>query len=112
MMGRNAETWNNPDRGDRYAYRYSEAELQDLLRKIAEVRPLAPKTFIAFHNDPNIDSPVNGYQIRKMIKPAERLAAPASLVARFRELSSIITTTIGNESLSFTEPGNTAVRSE
>jgi len=83
LMGRNSETWNHPERGDRYLYRYSEAELRDILGRIEAVRPAPETTFVVFHNDPNAHSPVNGFQFRHLADPGRPLAAPGELVRRF-----------------------------
>ena len=87
MMGRNAETWNNPERGDRYLYHYSETELNDLLERIRSAS--AQKTFVVFHNDPQAHSPVNGFQLRHLLKPMEKLMIPANLIEAFPQLSAI-----------------------
>ena len=86
LMGRNAETWNHPERGDRYWYHYSEAELRDILQRIATIQPVPQRTFVVFHNDPNAHSPANGFQLRHLMKAEERPLAPAGLVKRFPEL--------------------------
>ncbi len=97
MMGRNAETWNHPEKGDRYLYRYSEAELRDLLERIRSVA--APSTFVVFHNDPQANSPVNGFQFRHIVDPAKKLMIPAPLVRLSPELGVIGTAVESEESL-------------
>jgi uncharacterized protein YecE (DUF72 family) len=89
LMGRNAETWDHPERGDRYLYHYGEAELRDILLRIASIEPVPQKTFVVFHNDPNAHSPANGFQLRHLVRPEEPLPAPAGLVKRFPELEPI-----------------------
>ncbi len=104
MMGRNAEAWDHPERGDRYAYRYTENELKDLMRRLREVYPVAAKTFVVFHNDANVDSPVNGFQLRKMLQPRTPLIAPAGLVRRFPELRGVADSEDETSELGFTPP--------
>lgn len=93
MMGRNVETWDRsyPRDGersvsDRYRYRYSEEELQHLLELIDRVRPQAGKIYVVFHNDPEANSLFNGFQLRRLLKPTENLAAPENLVKTFPQL--------------------------
>lgn len=89
MMGRNAETWNDPTRGDRYLYRYTEGQLKDLIRQINGISPSPARVFVVFHNDPNAHSSVNGFQLRHIVKPGEKPLAPAGLVDRFPEIKAI-----------------------
>ncbi len=101
MMGRNVETWNHPEKGDRYLYRYSDAELRDLLARIRSVP--APSTFVVFHNDPQANSPVNGFQFRHLVDPAKKLIIPAPLIRLSPELVDIGTPAASEDSL-FQQP--------
>jgi uncharacterized protein YecE (DUF72 family) len=89
MMGQNAESWNDPTRGDRYLYRYSQSQLKDLVRLISGITPTPNRVFVVFHNDPNAHSSVNGFQLRHMVKPDEKPLAPSGLVKRYPELAAI-----------------------
>jgi len=87
MMGRNAETWNNPHSGDRYLYRYSEEELQDLVRRIKQAN--ARKTYVVFHNDRQAFSLVNGRQVEHILNPKKHFTTPVNLLTAFPNLKSI-----------------------
>ncbi len=86
MMGRNAETWNNPKSSDRYLYPYSEEELQDLVQRINQLK--ADRTYVVFHNDRQAFSLVNGRQVEHALHPTRRLHAPPNLLAAFPQLKS------------------------
>lgn len=95
MMGRNVETWDNPWRisdsgtravSDRYQYYYSTAELQSLYTTLQRLQPSPQKTFVVFHNDPNAHSLVNGFQLRRMLHPRQKLSIPDNLMLAFPEL--------------------------
>jgi uncharacterized protein YecE (DUF72 family) len=88
-MGQNAEAWNDPMRGDRYLYKYSEAQLRELLHRINGIAPAPKQVFVVFHNDPNAHSSVNGFQLKHMVNPADKPLAPAGLVKRFPELEAV-----------------------
>ncbi len=83
LMGRNTETWYQPERGDRYHYLYGENELKELFRLIEIVRASARSTFVVFHNDPEANSLVNGFQLRHIIKNHKRVLIPHHLVQAF-----------------------------
>jgi uncharacterized protein YecE (DUF72 family) len=86
MMGRNAEAWNNPHSSDRYLYRYSEEELDDLAQRIKQAN--IRKAYVVFHNDRQAFSLVNGRQVEHVLHPAKHLTAPANLLAAFPQLKS------------------------
>lgn len=88
MMGRNVLTWDRSWKvdeakthvvSDRYLYNYTEVELKALAGLIEGIQPKAQKTFVVFHNDPQANSLVNGFQLRHLIgkKP---LLIPANLL--------------------------------
>ncbi len=79
MMGRNALGWDNR-RGDRYHYLYSERELGHLLYLLERVRSLARSTFVVFHNDPEANSLVNGFQLRHLVRNRHRVLVPHHLI--------------------------------
>lgn len=92
MMGRNIDTWDNPWRiektgthmvSDRYNYYYSMEELSHLSRVIEVLQPRPAKTFIVFHNDPNAHSLLNGFQLRKILQPKQKIVAPETLMRAF-----------------------------
>jgi uncharacterized protein YecE (DUF72 family) len=86
MMGRNADAWKQPGSTDRYLYRYSEEELQELVRRIQQTG--ARKTYVVFHNDAQAFSLLNGRQVEHALHPAKRLNAPANLLVAFPQLKS------------------------
>jgi uncharacterized protein YecE (DUF72 family) len=101
MMGRNAEAWHKPNSDDRYLYRYSEEELQDLVQRIKQAN--ARKTYIVFHNDRQAYSLVNGRQVEHMIHPQKRFHAPSSLLTAFPDLKSFCDPFVSNNDL-FSNP--------
>ena len=80
LMGRNALTWSNPLEGERYDYFYSEEELQELVRRIQEMRKKLNSVFVVFHNDPGANSLVNGFQLRHFLHQSPRQMVPQGLV--------------------------------
>ena len=97
MMGRNAESWNNPNNGDRYLYNYNEEELQDLVRRIKLAN--ARKTYVVFHNDRQAFSLVNGRQVEHILHPQKNLTAPSNLLVAFPNLKSICDSVDSNNDL-------------
>ncbi|MGB2867949.1 MAG: DUF72 domain-containing protein [Bacteroidota bacterium] len=96
LMGRNAQSWDsgpNSEKTDgaRYHYRYSDEELQQLFTWISEMRSKGVKTFVVFHNDPQANSVVNGFQIRHLLEPGRKFNAPGNLIQEFPELSPMVT---------------------
>jgi len=76
MMGRNADAWNQPYRlepdgkhvvSQRYLYRYSESELHQLLEGVRQIRREGKESFVVFHNDPEAQSLLNGFQFKHMM---------------------------------------------
>jgi uncharacterized protein YecE (DUF72 family) len=98
MMGRNVLTWDRPYRkdqagthlvSDRYQYLYSDQELEHLLYLIEQVRQRTDVTFAVFHNDPQANSLVNGFQLRHLVRHRHRVLVPQNLVAAFPALRQI-----------------------
>ncbi len=89
MMGRNTWNWFNAERGDRYNYYYSQGELERLLSLIEHVRIASHSTYVVFHNDPEANSLVNGFQLRHMIRQRQRVLVPNNLVRAFPALKEI-----------------------
>ncbi|MEX0602940.1 MAG: DUF72 domain-containing protein [Bacteroidota bacterium] len=89
MMGRNAADWYSGEGGDRYHYYYSPGELKELIDRINEVRPVAEKVYVVFHNDPNAHSPVNGFQVRHILTNGKPQRIPGSLERTFPVLKDI-----------------------
>lgn len=118
LMGRNSEVWNRswrtrPDELDikpeaycakgasafggepldqmhsRYHYLYNEGELQHLVNLIEYVKAQARTIFVIFHNDPEANSLVNGFQLRHFIKNKQRVLVPENLVREFPLLGKI-----------------------
>jgi uncharacterized protein YecE (DUF72 family) len=99
LMGRNRETWEQPwnvdERGthlvsDRYLYHYSSLELTELGAAIRSTTRTASSVFVVFHNDPQANSLVNGFQMRRLLSPESVLTAPASLLRAFPVLSAVV----------------------
>jgi len=98
MMGRNALTWNYPWRleqdrkhvvSDRYRYLYSEEELEQLLVLIERVRSSAETIFVVFHNDPEANSLINGFQLRHRVRQRQRVLVPQNLINAYPKLRGI-----------------------
>ena len=98
MMGRNEDSWNHPWRvegsgsrmaSDRYLYLYSVQELGVLVRILRALQPAPETTYVVFHNDPNAHSLVNGFQLRKLLNPKQRLTIPEQLLKTFPDLESV-----------------------
>ena len=96
LMGRNTQSWDSgPESektdGARYHYRYSDEELQHLFKWISEMRSKGIKTFVVFHNDPQANSLLNGFQIRHYLDPPKTFFAPPALIQMFSELKPFTT---------------------
>ena len=98
MMGRNRISWNNPWRleadkkhvvSDRYNYLYNEKEVDDLFQTIEQTSVVSNRTFVVFHNDPEANSLVNGFQLRHLIKNKQRVLVPKNLITAFPQLKPI-----------------------
>jgi len=98
MMGRNVMTWDRPFSkhpsgnylvSDRYHYLYDDRELEHLLSMIEQMRLRAERTFVVFHNDPEANSLVNGFQLRHMIRQRQPVLVPNNLVRAFPALKEI-----------------------
>lgn len=98
MMGRNVETWDRPFRkdqsgnylvSDRYQYLYGDEELEHLLYLIECVRRQAETVFVVFHNDPEANSLVNGFQLRHFMRRKRRVLVPENLIKAYPDLKEI-----------------------
>jgi uncharacterized protein YecE (DUF72 family) len=98
MMGRNAAAWNRPWRleedgrhmvSDRYHYRYTAEELDSLVRTMATIRSRAGTLFVVFHNDPEANSLINGFQLRFRTREKQPLLLPGKLVRSFPVLGTL-----------------------
>ena len=88
LMGRNVRAWNRPELGERYNYYYSEKELEELLIRMRRVREDSDDVFVVFHNDPEANSLVNGFQLRHLMRKP-RVLVPQGMVQAFPELKGI-----------------------
>ena len=88
MMGRNVKTWNHPELGERYDYYYNEKELADLLERMKKLRGQSNTLFVVFHNDPEANSLVNGFQLRHLVRKPPVLV-PRGMIRAFPELKGI-----------------------
>jgi uncharacterized protein YecE (DUF72 family) len=98
MMGRNGASWKNPWRlehdrkhvvSDRYRYNYSAGELDSLRSLIDQVKAIADQTFVIFHNDPEANSLVNGFQLKHLLKSRRRVLVPRNFLRSFPVLKPI-----------------------
>ncbi len=94
MMGRNHDTWLRPFRlehdgkhvvSDRYLYRYGEEELRDLMERVRRSRRERNETFVVFHNDPEAQSLLNGFQFKHMMT-RRKVFVPDRLLRTFPQL--------------------------
>jgi len=53
------------------------------------MRLRADKTFVVFHNDPQAQSLVNGFQLRHLLRHKHRVLVPQNLVTMFPVLKQI-----------------------
>ncbi len=93
LMGRNSESWDRGGVQERYHYNYSPEELEDFVKRIESLQPPAQKTFVVFHNDPNANSPVNGFQMKHMIDRTKDIAVPGTLAEfspRIKEIPHVV----------------------
>jgi uncharacterized protein YecE (DUF72 family) len=98
MMGRNMEKWNRAWRleedgkhmvSDRYNYYYSERELANLLYYIKKANDVGNTVYVVFHNDPEANSLINGFQLRHLVRHKQRVLIPENLVHSHPELKLI-----------------------
>ena len=69
--GRNADSWYQPeDPGDRYAYRYDEAELLPWVERIRELIRRSSAIFILFNNHRDGFAPANARQFQTLLQRA------------------------------------------
>jgi uncharacterized protein YecE (DUF72 family) len=97
LMGRNALAWEHPQRmasegrsemQERYFYLYSPSELQTIAEKVRTLRSQGNETFVVFHNDPEAQSLLNGFQFRHMMTK-RKVLVPDRLLRRFPGLSPV-----------------------
>ena len=88
MMGRNVMAWNRPELGERYNYYYDEKELGELLTRMRALREQSNSVFVVFHNDPEANSLVNGFQLRHLMRKPPVLV-PQGMIRAFPELKGI-----------------------
>lgn len=89
LMGRNSDSWDRGGVQERYNYNYSSEELEDFVKRIESVRRSAQKTFVVFHNDPNANSAVNGFQLKHLIDRTKRIVVPGNLANHAPQIKSI-----------------------
>ena len=108
MMGRNVRTWNNPWRmeedgrhmvSDRYHYYYSQHELEHLLSMIEKVFGISQSTFVVFHNDPEANSLINGFQLKHLVNQKQRVPIPQNFIRSFPKLKQISASVTRNDLL-------------
>ena len=67
--GRNAEAWfRTDDPGDRYAYRYQEAELRPWVGKVRELRRQCQTVLCVFNNRRDGSAPVNATEMEALVR--------------------------------------------
>ncbi|MBM4170200.1 MAG: DUF72 domain-containing protein [Ignavibacteria bacterium] len=88
LMGRNERTWFRSENGNRYLYCYSEEELHHLWSLMEESRAQNDRIFVVFHNDPEANSLVNGFQLRHLLRK-KRVLVPQHLIDAYPTLKPI-----------------------
>ena len=97
LMGRNAMAWGHPQRlaadgrtetQERYFYLYSEKELLAIAETVRTLRARGNETFVVFHNDPEAQSLLNGFQFRHAMT-RRKVLVPDRLLRRFPGLNPI-----------------------
>ena len=83
LMGRNAKAWVDNSAGDRYHYLYSKEELDHLVFLMEKIRSLARSTYVVFHNDPEANSLVNGFQLRHLVRNKHKVLVPENLIQAY-----------------------------
>ncbi|MBI2619589.1 MAG: DUF72 domain-containing protein [Ignavibacteriales bacterium] len=91
LMGRNKESWDRGGVPERYNYFYSAEELKGFFDRISAVKSSVRKVFVVFHNDPQANSAVNGFQLKHMIDTRKPLQVPEPLMKSFPDLAGIAT---------------------
>ena len=95
LMGRNASAWEHPHRltaegrselQERYYYLYSPMELESIAHTVRSLRKGGNETFVVFHNDPDAQSLLNGFQFRHMMT-RRKVLVPDRLLRKFPGLS-------------------------
>jgi len=66
--GRNASTWWHPEKGDRYDYRYSRAELQDWKGRIEKMLNEVKKLYLFFNNCHHGQAPENAFDFIDLLQ--------------------------------------------
>jgi uncharacterized protein YecE (DUF72 family) len=89
MMGRNSLGWDDRSGGDRYHYLYNDRELEHLLFLLERVRSLSRSNFVVFHNDPEANSLVNGFQLRHLLRKRHKVLVPQHLIQAHPSLKPI-----------------------
>lgn len=99
MMGRNHAAWKSPWRleadgkhmvSDRYHYLYNGRELLHLMSLIERVKAAgAQSTYVVFHNDPEANSLINGFQLRHLARRKQPVLVPQNFVRAFPMLKPI-----------------------
>jgi len=88
FMGRNEQTWFHSVNGERYLYHYSTEELNHLLYLIEQTRSQSDQTFVVFHNDPEANSLVNGFQLKHLLRK-KKVLVPQHLIEAYPSLKPI-----------------------
>lgn len=95
LMGRNAVAWEHPSRRsndgpietqERYFYLYSAGELMSIANTVRNLRERGNETFVVFHNDPEAQSLLNGFQFRHLMT-RRRVLVPDRLLRKFPGLA-------------------------
>jgi uncharacterized protein YecE (DUF72 family) len=87
--GRHKEAWFDfdDDRGARYDYLYSPAELEDLAARTREIMARAKETYVIFNNHPAGQAIANALELAHLLTSGRRLPVPPGLAAAFPRLS-------------------------
>jgi uncharacterized protein YecE (DUF72 family) len=88
LHGRNAEAWFRPggDAAGRYDYLYTREELEPWAERVLRLNDRAEEVFVIANNHYRGKAPVNALMLKSAVS-RKRVAAPAGLVATYRELA-------------------------
>ncbi len=90
--GRRREAWFEfgEDRGARYDYLYTPAELVELAARARDLMSQARETYIIFNNHPAGQAVANSLELLHILQPTYRPALPPLLTAAFPRLAAVV----------------------
>jgi uncharacterized protein YecE (DUF72 family) len=93
--GRRKEAWFEfgDDRGARYDYLYTPAELEDLAARTREIMAQAQETYVIFNNHPAGQAVANALELSHLLTPERPFLVPEGLLTAFPRLQHFATAT-------------------